>query len=376
MMFAINTNQTARCSRCVMSRANVLNGIQIISIYAVVLVCVYNLWQSGARDLVWAYMLSGLVGQCFQLQKFICDYETKKMSHFYLTLPSNSSVNFYPGNTLTRFTTRLHDTVELNGEWEMGLSEIQFPRTWYNIPTGESWISFEGFEIDDVVNVPQRVYDPRSMDTSPPIERVTVNMPAGHYSTLAKVIDVLNVSIIAAFDKTIKEWVSVGITKNITRRPPSFKYNERSGKVYATLPKLMTAKMSPVMETILGFASKQNPIPVKQLPEGVDEHVVKGMLVGDVHGGIHNMFVYCDLLEHVPVGDTKAPLLRVVETRGEYKEQIVKSFDQPRYVPVQKKTFDSIEIDIRTDAGKSVPFESGKLVLTVHFRRAKNTYLL
>ena len=28
---------------------------------------------------------------------------------------------------------------------------------------------------------------------------------------------------------------------------------------------------------------------------------------------IHSVYVYCDLLEHVPVGDTKAPLLRIVD---------------------------------------------------------------
>src|SRR5688572_30289327 len=56
------------------------------------------------------------------------------MTHFYLTLPSNSSQELFPNNTLTEFTTQLPSTIELTNEWEVGLAEIMFPRSWYTIP--------------------------------------------------------------------------------------------------------------------------------------------------------------------------------------------------------------------------------------------------
>ena len=55
------------------------------------------------------------------------------MSHFYLTLPSNSSSSYYSNNTMTNYTTKLHNRTCLTGEWEVGLSEISFPKTWYTI---------------------------------------------------------------------------------------------------------------------------------------------------------------------------------------------------------------------------------------------------
>src|SRR3989442_1407967 len=55
------------------------------------------------------------------------------MSHFYLTLPSNSSEKYYPDNTLAHFTTKLHNDVTLTGEWEVALAEIMYPRNWYNV---------------------------------------------------------------------------------------------------------------------------------------------------------------------------------------------------------------------------------------------------
>ena len=59
------------------------------------------------------------------------------MSHWYITLPSNSSHAFYPNNTLTSFSTRLQSTCSLTGDWEVALVEMSFPRTWYTIESEE-----------------------------------------------------------------------------------------------------------------------------------------------------------------------------------------------------------------------------------------------
>ena len=55
------------------------------------------------------------------------------MDQFYIRLPSNSSHDYYPDNTTSSFTTKLPDELNLNGRWEVGLKEIQYPIFWYNI---------------------------------------------------------------------------------------------------------------------------------------------------------------------------------------------------------------------------------------------------
>ena len=60
------------------------------------------------------------------------------MAHFYLTLPSNSSEKYYPNNTLTQYTTKLREDITLKGDWEVGLTEILYPKTWYNISRAQS----------------------------------------------------------------------------------------------------------------------------------------------------------------------------------------------------------------------------------------------
>jgi len=45
---------------------------------------------------------------------------TNTLSRFHLTLPSNSSMDYYPENTVARFTTKLPNNIDLDGEWEVG----------------------------------------------------------------------------------------------------------------------------------------------------------------------------------------------------------------------------------------------------------------
>jgi len=49
------------------------------------------------------------------------------MSRFYVTLSSNSSMDCYPDNSVARFTTKLNGGIELEGDWEVGLTKISFP---------------------------------------------------------------------------------------------------------------------------------------------------------------------------------------------------------------------------------------------------------
>ena len=59
---------------------------------------------------------------------------------FYLTLPSNSSMNYCPNNTLTHYTTKLPKITDLDGAWEIRLAEIQYPHSWNSVKNNEAWL--------------------------------------------------------------------------------------------------------------------------------------------------------------------------------------------------------------------------------------------
>lgn len=55
------------------------------------------------------------------------------ISDFYVTLPSNASMQYFPRNTQSSYRTKLLSPLMLSGEWEVGISEIFIPRNWFNI---------------------------------------------------------------------------------------------------------------------------------------------------------------------------------------------------------------------------------------------------
>ena len=49
---------------------------------------------------------------------------------FYITLPSNSSFDYFPDIKLNNYTTKLHSTLRLEGKYEVGLVEMSYPKNW------------------------------------------------------------------------------------------------------------------------------------------------------------------------------------------------------------------------------------------------------
>ena len=62
--------------------------------------------------------------------------KSKQFSEFgFLT---NSSVQYFPDKKTSNFVTKLSRTVKVDGEWEVGLAEIDYRYTSYNIHEGKN----------------------------------------------------------------------------------------------------------------------------------------------------------------------------------------------------------------------------------------------
>ena len=107
-----------------------------------------------------------------------------------------------------------------------------------------------------------------------------------------------------------------------------------------------------------------------------EERKHKGKVAEDSNRGFNSLYVYCDAAEAIPVGDIKAPLPCVVNAAGNFGDTIHRLYTTPQYVPVSRKEFNTVEIDRRDDTGRPVPFEFGKVITTLHFRRSGNKYFL
>jgi hypothetical protein len=50
------------------------------------------------------------------------------------------SKKFYESNTTGNYKTKLAQDMNLEGNWEMGLAEVHYPKTWKVVKTG-GWLT-------------------------------------------------------------------------------------------------------------------------------------------------------------------------------------------------------------------------------------------
>lgn len=249
-------------------------------------------------------------------------------------------MHLYPDNTQASFTTRLDPPIDLQGSYELGLSEISVPRSWLNVINGELILFIEKKLGDGLVDE-QIVY-----------------MPAGHYDSVAHLVAVMNQQIKDSFKP--KQTTPIPNVPEADWREIFF-YRREVGKVMMSLPENISINMTKELSTVLGFVGKQH-------CGGSDVHTYADH-VADINESVGNLYVYLSVLEDRIVGDTRAPLLRLVPLLDTPGGVMFQTFNNIQYVPIKFNSFDNITVNIRNGVGKLVPFERGNVVLTLHLRR-------
>jgi len=250
------------------------------------------------------------------------------MSRFYPTLPSNSSMEYYPENTAACYTTKLTDTVELKGDWEVGLAEMSIPGAVYNVVANQCYYAI-------------------SLDN---VHFHTTSVPEGNYRSLS--------DLLAA--------IHSAMPKDVFNKP-YIKFTPKAGHIEMTFTELL--------ETVLSIRFSESLAEILGADADVaydHNHAGTSRRFSLVNGDINSVYIYCDILEHVTVGDTKAPLVRIVDKDRKKRGNVHQTFNPVLYVPLQKKNFDTVEVNFMTDSGRPVPFRYGKSFVLLEFRR---TYL-
>ena len=159
-------------------------------------------------------------------------------------------MEMFPENTLTQYVTKLPDRFDLIGEWEVGLSEIQYPISWYDV--SKENVQLEMYHVD-----------PSSSSSTATVH--DVSPPQGHYDSLEALVKQINATI-----------ASKERNKNLIR----FSYNEISKKITITfgpdakLPTILI--MSKMFAELSGFS----PADVKPVLSDHEEKVKEEATTG------------------------------------------------------------------------------------------------
>ena len=253
---------------------------------------------------------------------------------FYLAIPSDSSHRFFPSNKISSYTTKLAKEIILYDDYEVGLSAIHIPLTFFNVKKDE-------FTIHKVIQE-----SPNNPKKGPVLLE---SVPEGRYPTESMVDEI--------FKRVPRRFLEVRMS-NVNRRT-LFKI----GKDYDL------AFSKPLLEFLGG---KFSPLPLKGniFKKG---SMYKSRNAIDYQRVCHNIYVYCDLVEPRTVGDTQVSLLTTLAnpSGGSFGDTVVKTFDFIRYYKLGKSRFDTVKIDIVSDFGEHIPFESGRVFIELHFRKVK-----
>lgn len=249
-------------------------------------------------------------------------------SSFYITLLSNSSSDYYTDNTTAHFLTKLPRSIKLEGEWVVGLVEFQYPCSMYNVQDHENIIYIKK-------KVKSKIID------------IKTHIPATTYDNVDQFVQAFN------DNPQLKNNIKFRYD-NVTKMVGITKAND-------DITSLIT---NPILSLQLGFKPKTN---LSQVSFGKNP-------VNLYLGLPSQLFVYTDIIQPQVVGDVITTLLRIIPMDptkfiyGAYKTHI---FSPAHYVPVLRREFDTMEIDIRTTTGAKVPFQFGVSCVKLHFQRLR-----
>lgn len=306
-----------------------------------------------------------------------------KNDQFLMVLPSNSSMGYFAENAASSYITELPHAIYLHGEWEVALSEIQFPSTFYHVNLGENELRFV-----DIEQLQPKEDDEDVLTTTAKIKKVAI--PPGIYKNIGELIGEINnvcKDIGAHFKLTLapggKIEFSIGcndldcklfhhlnVSDNLLR---ILGCGEKIRKPYGPYFKKVKV-INPDSENSIYFGifarlGKRNEH---------DTRITMRFLTPEAYSlarGIPDkLFVYCDICEPYITGDVQTPLLRIVpvEVHGAdyvYGENQVQHFSPMHYIPLRQMNFRRVEINIKDEFGEKVPFQSGTSSVTLHFRR-------
>ena len=248
-------------------------------------------------------------------------------SEFYVTLPSNNSMEYFPDNKTSNFVTKLSRTLQLDGEWEVGLAEIDYPHIWYNVREGKNSVE---------------IYAPDNLHLV--FKTAEFSIQPGYYEKVQDVINALRKAGLANLS-------DVDLSYDDTSKRVTVKCGRR------------------VAEDIARMFGFLNDTTIRASDE-------KGFTLALPETGNQYFYVYTDIIKSQYHGDVVVPVLRTVTVKGEHGSYVSKNFERPHYVPLNNKNFDTISINIRDEAGDLVAFEHGKVIITLHSRRSKTRYFI
>ena len=299
----------------------------------------------------------------------------------YIILASNVK-SYSETNTISKFRTKLPRRREFpaNQDWRVAVTEITYKQSWYNVK--------EDYKIQFINEAgAEEVFEVKNSRD--------LTIEKGYYRDPKDMLEIINnkLKIIDAI------------------MPPKYYFNQYSRTVYLVpgviknriliehnLEKFEDIKFIPILgneiESLLGlvdrygstYAQRIGTIPESfntvadyndtktkfaRLKYMFDNMKFKGHYPVDMSAGFNNLYIYLDIVEQTDIGDAYAPIVTTFPNKLSVDGFAGSVHHEPKnliYRRLQNKIFDIIEVNIKDDSGNFVRFNSGNIVIKLHFQ--------
>lgn len=285
-------------------------------------------------------------------------------TEFFMSLSSDNSIKYFPQNAPSKFTVRLPHKVQLQGEWHVALTEIQFPQSCYHIPK-ENWIEISTHLMENQFKKISNRIRPYVLGSLDKVDDLATAVNVKEVNSAPIHRDKISCGIFNNLEELINSLNNLSHIKN------HLKFEILPGNFIQIKKKCSETEshrilLSPEIACILG-SSKNKTCYIDdtttftfEFPASLNNCLPE------------NMYLYLDMCESYITGDAQTPLLRRVPFDKEtYVFGTVKSkeFALLKYIPLQLNEFETIEIDIRDEHGHFIPFLFGTLRVELHFKK-------
>lgn len=261
-------------------------------------------------------------------------------------------MNIYSENKTSSFTVLLPQKVILHGKWNVALAEVHYNHNFFNISTNQNFVHLTISENADKVNsseimnnitkLGEKIYDK--------VVYKKISITPGYYNDIHDVVSEIN----SEFKKnkyTSTDFLSLNKLNgriNVCRD----RVNKNITEIY----------FSERLSMQLGFSPNDNIISYDTSP-----------FATNIRFGIPDqMMIYTDIIEPCFIGHEKAYVLKIINTHTnalKFGDTCYKEFHHMHYMPLQKREFEAISIDIRDYKGEFMPFLHGVLTVKLHFKK-------
>ena len=218
---------------------------------------------------------------------------------------SSASMQIFGSNTLVSFRNFFNDEIQLSGDWRVALSEIIFPTKIEHVVNGDLIAySLKGYEDSQKISSDASVI-------SRPYNGEKLSFMTGNFDNINQ--------LLGAIKRT------VGL--------PNFSFREikSTGKYEIIFGKYEGITFpSEEIPSIVGFTGipdgrgvhigyKMDSVTSNRLMKSDETKAYFGEFPADLCAGKHLIFIYTNIIEYQYVGDAKAPLLRVIDSKQRLK---------------------------------------------------------